>query len=244
MRELTIRRTLVEDSRGKDVRRTQEWLCLNGFGVVVDSHYGPASGLAVEKFQAKKQLPVTGEVDDETFASLVNPMQRAVDAELTKSSLGATVVAYAKKHLGAGPREVGGQNRGPWVRLYMKGNEGREWAWCAGFVCYVLGQACEALGRASPIRHSFSCDSLAASAKDEGRLLRERDASPDQLPPGTLFLNRRTSTDWNHVGIVLDARDRAFFSIEGNTNDSGDREGYEVCARTRGYRKKDYILLD
>ena len=46
------------------------------------------------------------------------------------------------------PREIGGQNMGPWVRLYMDGREGAEFPWCAGFVCFVLAQACEAMGRA------------------------------------------------------------------------------------------------
>ncbi len=34
-----------------------------------------------------------------------------------------------------------------------------------------------------------------------------------------------------------------FHTIEGNTNDDGSRNGYEVCARRRGYGKKDFVLL-
>ena len=30
----------------------------------------------------------------------------------------------------------------------------------------------------------------------------------------------------------------------GNTNDDGVREGYEVCARSRSYGGKDFLLLD
>jgi hypothetical protein len=32
-------------------------------------------------------------------------------------------------------------------------------------------------------------------------------------------------------------------TIEGNTNDDGSAEGYEVCARTRSYTNMDFILL-
>ncbi|MGH8565940.1 MAG: hypothetical protein ACREXW_18380 [Gammaproteobacteria bacterium] len=32
-------------------------------------------------------------------------------------------------------------------------------------------------------------------------------------------------------------------TIEGNTNDDGSREGYEVCARTRDYNEMDFIKI-
>jgi peptidoglycan hydrolase-like protein with peptidoglycan-binding domain len=35
-----------------------------------------------------------------------------------------------------------------------------------------------------------------------------------------------------------------FRTIEGNTNDDGVREGYEVCARTRNYKKRDFVALE
>jgi hypothetical protein len=34
-----------------------------------------------------------------------------------------------------------------------------------------------------------------------------------------------------------------FETIEGNTNDDGSREGYEVCRRFRSYQKTDFILI-
>jgi len=43
-----------------------------------------------------------------------------------KKGLGQMVVAYAEQYLEQHPREVGGQNKGPWVRLYMEGNEGSD----------------------------------------------------------------------------------------------------------------------
>jgi hypothetical protein len=61
--------------------------------------------------------------------------------------------------------------------------------------------------------------------------------------PGSIFLDRRTSTDWTHTGLVIAFHDNVFETIEGNTNDSGGREGYEVCKRTRGYARKDFIKI-
>ena len=126
----------------------------------------------------------------------------------------------------------------------MNGNEGPKWPWCAGFACFIFRQAARNLGVSGPIRSSFSCDSLAASAKEKGRFLPESQGVRGLVGPGALFLARRTSTDWIHTGIVVSADVGTFETIEGNTNDAGDREGYEVCRRIRGYAGKDFVLID
>jgi hypothetical protein len=63
------------------------------------------------------------------------------------------------------------------------------------------------------------------------------------LRPGCLFVRRKTATDWTHTGIVIDVGPDSFKSIEGNTNDEGIRNGFEVCMHSRGYNNKDFILL-
>jgi hypothetical protein len=247
MGELDLARTLRRGDRGNKVRAVQEWISLNGIGLVTDGQFGPATEFAIKTFQKERGLAKSGIVGQSTFSELVAPMRQAVVGRAPEPTLGATVVAYAKQHLERQPREVGGQNRGPWVRLYMGGNEGEPWPWCAGFVCYVLKQACRAFGVPMPIRASFSCDSLAASAQEKGRFLPERTLDRTDVRPGMLFLNPRTSADWTHVGIVVDVSSigqDVFLSIEGNTNDSGDREGYEVCRRIRSFRGKDFIRVD
>jgi hypothetical protein len=192
-----------------------------------------------------KSLPADGVADEETFERLIEPMNGVLTPiDPQGHALGEMVVAYARQHLKQHPREVGGQNHGPWVRLYMRGNEGASWPWCAGFVCFCLKQACDSLGLKMPLTPSFSCDSLAASAKENNRFLREpAQAERNRIRPGSVFLNRRTTNDWTHTGIVLSADAEVLQTIEGNTNDEGSREGFEVCARTRGYRHKDFILI-
>lgn len=245
MDELTLSANVKRGGRGKRVRIVQEWLSLHGASVAVDGVFGPATEEAVRRFQTRHDLRVDGVVGKHTYAALVAPMTAAL-APITPNgrSLGRLVVAYAKQHLRWHPREVGGENAGPWVRLYMKGHEGREWPWCAGFACFVLGQACDALEVSPPIQPSFSCDWLAASAKERGVFLAERRRGTDGEPrPGSFFLIRRTARDWIHTGIVTDVRDESLDTIEGNTNDEGSREGYEVCRRVRGYGKKDFVLV-
>lgn len=245
MREWDFPGTIAIGARGRRARRVQEWLCLHDLNVVIDSDFGPATRAAVKAFQAREGLRTSGSVNPSTWAALVQPMTDAV-AEIApgKRTVGQLAVAYAKQHLAQQPREVGGENRGPWVRLYMKGHDGVEWPWCAGFACYLLQQAARTLKVSMPLPYTFSCDSLAASAKEAGTFVagRKRPA-PGSLTPGTLFLVRRTALDWVHTGMVIWADQATFTTIEGNTNDTGGREGYEVCKRMRAYGDKDFAML-
>lgn len=245
MSDLDLDKEYKKGMKGKKARLIQEWLCLHGYQIVIDGDFGDATDAAVREFQKKKKMEMDGVVGGKTFGKLVLPMTEALkEIPLGKKGLGQTVVAYAEKHLEQHPREVGGQNKGPWVRLYMQGNEGSDWPWCAGFVSFILKQASKSLNVSPPIKTSFSCDSLAFSAKEKGLFLKESEAKEkNAIAPGSLFLDRRTPTDWVHTGIVFSAEDNVFHTIEGNTNDDGDREGYEVCRRIRNYASKDFILL-
>jgi Putative peptidoglycan binding domain len=230
---------------GAAVKSLQEWLCLSGNDITIDGEFGPATEQAIKVFQADAGLPVTGLADDETTAALEAPLQR-VQACLpadNRMTLGELVVAYANQHLAEHPREIGGENCGPWVRLYMDGHEGPDWPWCAGFVSFILRQAATTLNIELPIQTTFSCDSLAASAAARGRLLPAEQASPEQITSGSFFLVRKSERNWTHTGIVISARDEYLETIEGNTNEDGSREGYEVVSRTRSYASKDFIIL-
>jgi hypothetical protein len=239
---------IAPGSSGPRARLAQEWLCLNGFNVAVDGEFGPASKLATQSFQKAKGLSQTGTVDKATFEALVKPMVNALQPITPNvgDTIGRLAVEYAKQHLAQHPREVGGQNMGPWVRMYMDGNQGAQWPWCAGFASFVLKQAAMRLGKPMPVKASFSCDLLAANATGAGCFAAcSVDLKPPgKLTPGSLFLVRRTVGDWEHVGFVIEVTPDAFHTIEGNTNDDGDREGYEVCRRVRGYKDKDFILIE
>ncbi|MER2508674.1 MAG: peptidoglycan-binding domain-containing protein [Amaricoccus sp.] len=233
-------------TKSAKTRRVQEWLCLHGFMVVVDGEFGPATELAVRAFQRKQPLQETGAVDEATFAALIKPMAVVLRPQVNKGgSLGETIAAIAKVHLQQHPFEVGSEaNSGPWVRMYMDGNEGPIWLWCAGFVTFVMKQAAELADIALPVKGSFSCDVLAMQANEKGIFRKGSATSHDEIPDGSFFLLRRTTSDWSHTGIVTDAKPQAFHSIEGNTNDGGSVNGVEVCARTRGYDKKDFVVIN
>lgn len=244
MGDMVLSKNLKRKSRGSKVRLVQEWLCLHGQTIRIDGIFGAATDYATRKFQSAHSLRDDGIVGKRTFAAFIAPMNAALAPIAPgQRSLGQMVVAYARQHLKSGPREIGGKNRGPWVRLYMKGNDGDNWAWCAGFACYVLEQACRSLGNAMPITPSFSCDSMAGSAEQNGRFVKESAEAGAGLKPGAIFLRRRTPLDWTHTGIVTAFDDEVFHTIEGNTNDAGSREGDAVMAKVKTYKSRDFIRI-
>ncbi len=247
-----IQNEIVYDGKGcklgdnlPSARKVQEWLILHGFGVSVDGVYGPATQRAVREFQEKNSLPADGVVDSATFDALVAPLQRVLSPLPAAPTFGAMMVAYARQHLTEHPLEVGGQNRGPWVRLYMEGNEGEQWAWCAGFVSFIMRQAADTLQTSLPVTPTFSCDELASRARKGGIFIPGADLTnpPSQLSPGSIFIHRTASAEWSHTGIVVESQPETFVTMEGNTNDEGSREGYEVCKRIRSYGNMDFIAI-
>lgn len=242
MSEFEYVKDIAQGARGARAKLVQECLVHHDFRVVVDGKFGPATRTAVALFQSANGLAPTGVVDRATFDAQVAPFVR-VQRPISAAGLGVgeLTVAYAKQHLAEHPREIGGPNRGPWVRLYMDGRDGEHQLWCAGFVCFCLDQACTTLGVGPPIDYSVSCDALAQSAMNEGRFVRK----PERVQPGSLFLVRgRVAGDWIHVGIVSALADDTFSSIEGNSDAQGSSNGFEVCTQTRGFVSKDFILVD
>lgn len=238
-RELTLEAPLMRGGNNdkRAVTRVQEWLNLHGYGMGIDGGYGPVTADGVKRFQTAKRLTANGKVDAVTYSRLVAPMRSVLRrAAKRPANLNAAVLHYAKLHLAQHPREVGGPNRGPWVRLYMEGQEDQPW--CAGFVTFVLGQAAEATGAPMPIAGSVSCDQLAAQGKQANLLV-----GKEGLRAGSIFLVRKTDTDWVHTGFVTEVKPDLFRTVEGNTNDDGVREGYEVASLTRSYASKDFLRL-
>lgn len=244
--DLVLDRAYREGDGGLEVRLIQGWLRLGGYAVAVDREFGAATAEALRAFQGDRGLPPTGVADQATYDALTEAMRRAIRlVGAGTSSLGTLVVEVARRHLAAAPREVGGENRGPWVRLYMDGNEGPDYPWCAGFATYVLGQACRSAGR-DPMVRTYLCDDIARWGRQVGAFL----PSPGKparrrIGPGSVFLKRAQTGDleYAHCGIVVDAGPDTFRTIEGNSNDDGSFDGYEVCEGTRGYDRMDFVLV-
>jgi hypothetical protein len=249
-RELAFPGVIKKGDSGANARRVQEWLSYHKFATTIDGGFGDATELRVKQFQTAKGITSSGKVDSKTWDALVAPLARAL-APINPAggaNLADVTLAYARQHVRERPVELGGDNRGAWVRVYMAGNQGESWLWCAGFVTFILKQASDTLGQAMPIAGSFGCDALAYQAKAAGRFVpgssvASGSVSWPSLHAAQIFLVRRTATDWVHTGFSFGGNQATFSTFEGNTNDNGSPNGFEACERVRSVTKKDFITL-
>jgi hypothetical protein len=247
LREFLFDGELRRGAQGPPVKRVQELLVLGDHSIIIDGDLGPATERAATDFQFAMGLNRTGVIDAVTHDLLIQPLVRVLLPIRSEGlSLSELVVRYARQHLMEQPREVGGVNRGPWVRLYMRGRETPERPWCAGLVCFLMRQAADTLGVAPPLNHTFSCDVLAERARRAGLFVPGASLAAAErasiIRPGSLFLARKAPDHWTHAGVVVENPGDCFVSIEGNGNDEDNQDGHEVCRRVRGYADKDFIV--
>ncbi len=236
-----------------DVKKVQEWINLWKrydstwkISTLMDGDFGPATLGVVKEFQKHNKLTVDGVVGNLSWLKLTEPMRKAfsrIDENLPLKDL---IVAYAKQHLASSPREFK-QNEGTWVRSYMDGFEGTDWPWCMGFVQTIIDQATFTIGQklTDYMPASYSCDVVGKHGHDNKNLIRNAQLRLDSsmVEAGDVFLNNKTPFDWTHTGIVIGAEDGWIQTIEGNTNDEGSREGYEVCERKRDLDTKNIDIF-
>lgn len=233
------------DKNNNDVKHVQEWLNFHGLAIEIDRDFGPITENKVRAFQVLKGLPITGIVDEDTFSALVAPMVNVLRVTgITGGSFNSELISHANRHLNAGACEVGGDNHGPWVRLYMDGKDGLDQPWCAGFSRFLMRQAKETSGQPMPIKGHVGCDENAEQAKAKGLFVRGLNVDPSVIAPGSLFLRRKSGTDWTHMGVVTNAGGNGFDTIEGNTNFQQGSNGNAVRALSRGYGTYDFIVFN
>lgn len=255
---LQLDATLRRGDRGAFVTRVQEWLCFHQFNVGIDGVFGAATEQGLADFQAASGVAVTGQADPATFALLTRPMAEALRPVVAAAgaTLGQTIAACALQHLLPHPVEIGGQNRGPWVRLYLRGLErpkdpklpqGFD-AWCAGFATSIIDQAATAMLTPAPLGYHTNVNLLAKAAQSEKRFLRGDKVEPEQIPSGSLMLIRKGGRrdEWHHTGVVVQALAEVVRTIEGNSANSADENpsGHEVCRQLRPYGNLDFIVIE
>ncbi len=132
-----------------------------------------------------------------------------------------------------------GTNTGPEVDRILRsvgldpGN-----AWCASnWGCYLIdsGVPREALPELAGLVHGLD-GSCADWAKKEGRIAK----APERGMAGLIFHTERTGHLVTIPGVLDDGRHLR--TIEGNSNDEGSREGYEICRRVRLISEIDMFI--
>ncbi len=249
-------------------KEIQELLCLWDFPVAIDGDIGPATDFAMKALKREliRYNNPTADADAETAAFLTSPFRFADSIPATVQREGDTklseaVRSIARMYLRMRCREVGGDNRGPWVRYFSRGAEGDAIKWCANFAAVtVLDQAEKAVAgvRASlglpalvrPGRYrSGSCTTIQKRAKEDGTLITSEDvlSGKSKVTPGMLFLIRKDPIS-THIGVVMSVDDSSpsFESIEGNAGyQEGGRGDLEVVSRRfRNYRKAPHYFID
>jgi hypothetical protein len=141
------------------------------------------------------------------------------------------VMEIARNEIGT-REEPKGSNWGPRVSQYLQSVGIRSpAAWCAAFVHWVFGCALPPVK--NPLPKTGRCSLIHRWAREQKRIVKPENAEPGDL---VLFwfpsLNRAA-----HIAIVGRVQFLAdgpiCWTVEGNTNDEGSREGYEVARRRR-----------
>ncbi|WP_105435811.1 CHAP domain-containing protein [Neorhizobium tomejilense] len=252
--ELTLPKGAVQNAKDNggqlSVHRLQEWLTVANMVTPVDGDFGNSTQSQFAKFKMANGRAADTPLDDELWSLLTAPLLRALAPVgfSSTTSLEDAVLKVAAQHIAQQPCELGGDNRGPWVRLYMAGEQGKEWRWCAGFVCFIVFQATKELGLPIPFPRQVGVDALVRDAKNTGRFIEGASLSSaaarrSKVKPGSFFVIRKTANDWTHVGIVHNVNDTTIDTLEGNTGGSGGVDGAGACRLNRSIEGKDFISL-
>ena len=128
-----------------------------------------------------------------------------------------------------------GSNWGPHVKKYLN-SVGINFpaSWCMAFVYWCIDEACKKNGI------------LNKAYKTGGVLKFYQMMKPNVVAipkPGDIFI-MDYGKGLGHTGIVVKTDKTFVYTIEGNTNDSGSREGIEVCRKQRPISKiKAFIRM-
>jgi len=137
--------------------------------------------------------------------------------------LSSKALEVAKTQLGVeeSPR---GSNWGFSVQVYLK-SVGITFpaSWCMAFVYWCFNKAAKQLGIVNPLVKTGGVLAHYNRAKSY------RVTSPQV---GDIFI-MDFGNGFGHTGIIERIEGEILHTIEANTNDTGSREGYEVCYRTR-----------
>ena len=234
---------LRKGDRGPQVREMQRLLVEKGFltDEEVSGTFDQETYRAVRTFQSQnldengQPLVVDGKVGELTWWSLHHPKPSltppsAVDftvmppASAGGSVSGRAALAAAIDELRMHAGEIGGNNRGPFVRKYLNGLAAEGDPWCAGFVSYCFSR------QPSPMPFQYC-----VGARD---ILRQFQRKGWAQPPNSGYLPQpgdivvwwrdQLSSTKGHIGLVHQLRGGFLYTIEGNR--SPDVRGFSYVA--------------
>jgi hypothetical protein len=223
---------IKKGSRGSAVTELQNILRELDYNIPVTGIFDTATYKAVRSFQSRHldkhniPLEVDGEVGEITWWALQNPRSKvqggAIDygaipaSSFGGSTMGRTALQFAIEELNAGAGEVGGNNKGPWVKKYLQPvglSEGN--SWCAAFISWCFLQATGGDKKNMPFKYSAGARNIYNQLKQKGFIY---DASTAQPLPGDIVTWWRVSmsSGFGHIAIVHHYNDGFLYTLEGN----------------------------
>ncbi|HEX2882147.1 MAG TPA: peptidoglycan-binding protein [Polyangiaceae bacterium] len=216
-------------SKGPDVVELQKKLKARGFPLEIDGKFGTNTRNAVRAFQSQnldqngQPLLIDGSVGELTWWSLTHAkpsivVPSAVDFTVPPSksaggtSRGRAALEVAIGELKAGAGEVGGNNKGPFVKKYLNGKAPEGSNWCAGFVSHCFAQGKAPL----PLEYSVGGRAILGQLSKKGWA--HKPNSGYQPEPGDIVVWWREKADgWmGHIGLVYQLQNGMLYTIEGN----------------------------
>lgn len=173
-----------------------------------------------------------------------------MSANLT--GLGATLQSFVTAILAIAQGEVGksehpkGSNWGIDVQKYLASvNIHIPSPWCMGFVVWVLSKACEKIGIPNVLKpighvltqwHGMDKRYRVTRVGNKYQIWDSiQNKMVDTTPrPGDIAIMDFKKNGQGHTFIVEAVEGTILHTIEGNSNDDGSREGYEVCRHPHG----------
>lgn len=125
-----------------------------------------------------------------------------------------------------------GSNCGPMVDRFKAATDlpsHSDWAWCAAFVSFCVQEFSQKHPDLSKLEPRLAgAWAFEDWARKNGALIFNCFDEVHKPQAGDIV-----TFTFSHIGIVAQLLEGGVSTIEGNSNDQGSREGYEVCRRVR-----------
>lgn len=191
-----------------------------------NGNYGETTKALVERFQLDRQLLDDGIVGKLTWERLFNPLVKTTpNSKILR--MRALEIAKTQLHV----RELTGKNDGVEVISYLNAvGLGKGYAWCQAFVFWCFEKAAQELQVKNPVPKTAGVLECLRQAKKAGITII---VDPKQFQAGDQGIMDFGGGKGHTFLIEQDKDEDEQFTIEGNTNNGGSRDGDGVYERTR-----------
>ena len=118
---------------------------------------------------------------------------------------------------------------------YPEGGKNRE-PWCAAFMCFVVAQGAQTDKRLAPrvLPQAAACNDWIEWANGNGAIVFKPHDGMYFPACGDIVLYRfGNHPRYNHIGVVVSFDGDTVYTVEGNTNEEGGRDGDGVYSKER-----------